>query len=109
MKKYIAAAFVLAAFALSTAGAQTLTTTVNGHQQQSKQQKQAAVLPRPKTVGAFVRTAGDPIQLVNPRAPQRYYGRVEDTVVEGDNNPPPHNRGESVNRFAGVVLFGFTW
>ena len=109
MKKYFAAAFVIAAFAISTAGAQNLTTTVNGQQQQTKQKKQEAPVPRGKSVGAFVRTAGDPIQLVNPRAPQRYYGRVEDTVVQGDDFPPPHNRGESINRFAGVVLFGFTW
>jgi hypothetical protein len=110
MKKYLAAAFVIAAATLGTAGAQSMSTTINGSRPQPKQQQRQAPEPsRGKAVGAFPRVANNPMQLLNPRAPQQYYGRVEDTVVEGDPVMPPHNRGESVNRYAGVVLFGFVW
>ena len=109
MKKYLAAAFVIAAVTISTAGAQNLSTSVNGSRPQPKQQRQAPEPSTGKAVGAFPRVANNPMQLLNPRAPQQYYGRPEDTVVEGDSVMPPHNRGESVNRYAGVVLFGFVW
>jgi hypothetical protein len=110
MKKYLAAALVIAAFAISTAGAQTFSTPVNPRPR-DRAQRAPAPLSSGKAVGAFPRAArGNPLQLINPRAPQHYYGPPQETVAVDDvTSGPPYNRGESVNRFTGVILFGFRW
>src|SRR3954447_2754180 len=111
MKKYFLLAFVVAVAAASSARAQSFSAPVDGNRPQQKEHP----VPPPSTgkaVGAFPRVfarGGNPLQLINPRAPRRYYGRVDDTVVVGDRAVPPKNRGEDINRFPGVVLFGIAW
>jgi hypothetical protein len=111
MKKYLLVGFIIAVAGLCSAQAQSsISAPVNGPRQVPKQ-RPAPNISTGKAVGAFPRAArgGNPLQLINPRAPQQYYGRVEDTVVQGDRPTPTNNKGESVNRFAGVVLFGIAW
>ncbi len=109
MKKILVLAFLIAAAGLCTAGAQTYSAQVGANKHQ-RSQRYAPVYSR-GPVGAFPRAArGNPIQMLNPRAPQKYYGPPWETVVPDDvANSTGHNRGESLNRFTGVILFGFRW
>lgn len=110
MNKYLLVGLVIAAAGLSTARAQSFSTSQNPNRREPVRRAPATVSPR-SPVGAFPRAArGNPIQMINPRAPQKYYGPPSETVVADDVSPSPgHNRGESVNRFAGVVLVGIRW
>jgi hypothetical protein len=38
--------------------------------------------------------------MINPMAPQRYYGSVDDTVTYDQNDP---------KRVTGLILFGIRW
>ncbi len=65
-----------------------------------------------KTIGAFPRAVrgGNPLQLVNPRAPGKFYASPQETVVANESSSDPQRgRGESGNAYTGVVLFGFRW
>ena len=109
MKKSLVVAFIVAAAGLSTAGAQTFTAKVDAAKQE-RSRRYAPVYSR-GPVGAFPRSArGNPIQMINPRAPQKYYGPPQETVVANDvPSSPGHNRGESVNIYTGLILLGFRW
>ena len=110
MKKSLVVAFIVAAASLYTAGAQTFTAKVDAAKKESSR-RYAPVYSR-GPVGAFPRAArGNPIQMINPRAPQKYYGPPQETVVADDVSTAPNrtSRGESTNRYAGVILFGFRW
>ncbi len=59
-------------------------------------------------IGAFPRgiRGGNPLQLINPRAPRRYYGAPQDTVTwEQSYRGDPHTRSQ----ITGVILFGIAW
>jgi hypothetical protein len=110
MKKFLIVAFIFAAAGITTAGAQTFTAKVGGNKQE-RERRYAPVYSR-GPVGAFVRAGrGNPIQMLNPRAAQKYYGPPQETVVADDVSTAPHrtNRGESPNRFTGVILIGYRW
>ncbi len=109
MNKYLLVGFFVAVATIGTAGAQTFTKSVNDRRQD--QVKRTPPTPSAaKAIGAFPRTARNPIQLINPRAPQRYYGSPQDTVTPDDSpQDSQRNRGESPNRYVGVVLFGLRW
>ena len=38
--------------------------------------------------------------MLNPRAPQKYRGSIDDTVTYDQNNP---------SRITGIILFGLRW
>ena len=112
MKKQLLVGFLVTLAAVGTAGAQSFRAPVTDSRQERVQRPPAPVSPG-KVVGAFPRVGpagGNPLQLINPGAPQRYYGPPQETVVANDlSTEPQRNRGESVNSYTGVILFGFRW
>lgn len=109
MKKHLLVGFVVALAAVGTAGAQSFQAPVTGTK--PVQQRPPAQVSPGRPVGAIPRaTRGNPLQLINPRAPQRYYGPPQETVVADDSaQDTQRSRGQSVNRYSGVILFGFRW
>jgi len=100
MKKTFFVAFLLIAAGLGTAGAQTFTAPVNEPRRERVQRRPATVYER-APVGAIPRAArGNPIQMLNPRAPRKYYGTPDETVTYDQDNP---------SRITGIILFGFRW
>ncbi|MDQ3119513.1 MAG: hypothetical protein M3Q89_08125 [Verrucomicrobiota bacterium] len=100
MKKFLFVAFLIAAAGLSAADAQTFTARIDGRRPQTTRRPPAPVYER-GAAGAFPRAArGNPIQMLNPRAPQKYRGSIEDTVTYDPYNP---------SRITGIILFGFRW
>ena len=110
MNKYLLVGFLVAVAAVGSARAQSFRAPVNDERTE-RAQRPPPPLYRDKVVGAFPRAArGNPLQLLNPRAPQKYRGAPQDTVsVDDSQRQPQRNQGESPNRFAGVVLFGIRW
>ena len=109
MKKHLLVGFVVALAAVGTAGAQSFQAPVTGPR--PVQQRPPAEVSPGRPVGAIPRaTRGNPLQLINPRAPQRYYGPPQETVASNDvGQGEPRKQGESVNSYTGVILFGLRW
>jgi hypothetical protein len=101
MKKLLVVAFLFAVAGLSTAGAQTFRAGV-GDTRQGEQTRRAPATPTQRApVGALPRaTRGNPLQMLNPRAPQKYRAPAEDTVTYDQNDP---------SRITGIILFGIRW
>ena len=101
MKKYLVVAFLLVAVTISPASAQSFSAGVNEKSRERVQRRPAPVYERP-AVGAIPRAArgGNPIQMLNPRAPRRYFGPVNDTVTYDQDNP---------SRITGIIFFGLRW
>ncbi len=105
MKKFLLVAFFATVAGLATAGAQTQSFSVPtaSRDQRMQQQRQPPIPPvRRGELGAFPRAAkgGNPVQMVNPGAPRKYYGAPQDTVTWDPSNP---------SRITGLILFGFAW
>lgn len=101
MKKYLFAAFVLALAAAGTAHAQSFSAPIN---QKPRERVDRATIP-PVTrgeAGAIPRAArgGNPLQILNPRAPRRYFAHPNDTITYDQNNP---------SHVTGIILFGLRW
>ena len=108
MKKHLLVGFGVALAAVGTAGAQSFQAPVTGTK--PVQQRPPAQVSPGRPVGAFPRVRASPLQLINPRAPQRYYGPPQETVASNDvGQGNPRNQGESVNSYTGVILFGLRW
>lgn len=101
MKKYFLAALVIAAASAGTAQAQSFSAPVNEQRREPRQRQPAQVYQRP-VAGAIPRAVrgGNPLQMLNPRAPQRYRGSVDDTVTYDQDNP---------SRITGIIFFGIRW
>jgi hypothetical protein len=101
MKKLFLAALLVLAAGLGTAHAQNFSTSVNGKRHQHAERPPATLSQRP-VAGAIPRgvRGGNPLQLLNPRAPHRYFGSLDDTVTYDQDNP---------SRITGIILFGFRW
>jgi len=99
MKKYLVVAFFVAVASISTASAQSFSASVN--EKRRVQRAPASVYARP-VAGAIPRAirGGNPVQMLNPSAPQRYYGAVNDTVTYDQDNP---------SRITGIIFFGIRW
>lgn len=69
---------------VATAGAQTFQAPIHGKKAVAKAKvKQPAPLPKEKVGGVLAHAfqpGGNPLQMVNPKAPEKY-GRAEDNVV----------------------------
>lgn len=79
MKIYLLAAFVAVSIA-TLAGAQTFTAPVNGNTREQRE-RPAAPISREPVTGVIPRAVrgGNPLQMLNPRAPARY-GTAEQSV-----------------------------
>jgi hypothetical protein len=101
MKKLSLVAIVFVAAGIGTAHAQNFSTSVNGKPRQRAERRPAPLSQRP-VAGAIPRgvRGGNPLQLLNPRAPHRYFGSLDDTVTYDQDNP---------SRITGIILFGFRW
>ena len=104
MKKKFFTAFVLLTAGIVTAGAETKTFTAQTRTREHLQRR-PPTLTQPKAVGAFPRTARNPIQLLNPRAPPRYYGPPQETVVYDTANYEANHHPQ----VSGLILFGLVW
>ena len=104
MKTFLLVSFLVAVAAISHAEAQareTFTAPAGDTRTDRTERRTAPVRQRPAE-GAIPRAArgGNPAQMLNPKAPQRYYGSVEDTVTYDPNDP---------KRVTGIILFGLRW
>jgi hypothetical protein len=108
MKKFVILGLIAAA---GTAPAQTATFTASTTQERTtkKATKQEVVRSAPRPVGAFVRTARNPIQLINPLAPREYYGPPDETIAMDQRDRRPDELHKSGPLYTGVILFGFRW
>lgn len=101
MKKHLLAAFVLALAAAGTAHAQSFSAPIN---QKPRERVDRATIPRVTRgeAGAIPRAVrgGNPLQILNPRAPRRYFGHPNDTVTYDQDNP---------SHITGIILFGIRW
>lgn len=101
MKKFFAVAFLIVAAGLGTAGAQTFSAPVGDNNRPQPTRRPPPAPIQRQSVGAFPRAArGNPLQMLNPRAPERYRGSVGDTVTYDPNNP---------SRITGLIFFGIRW
>lgn len=99
MKKHFLAAFILVSAVASTAHAQSFSAPINGKPRERV--RQFAPVTTRSEVGAFPRAArGNPLQMLNPRAPQRYFGTPDETVTYDPYNP---------SHITGIIFFGFRW
>ena len=100
MKKHFLAALLLTLAAAGTAHAQTFSAPVNDKPRDHVRQFAPVTVRR--EVGAFPRAArgGNPLQMLNPRAPQRYYGTPDETVTYDQYNP---------SHITGIIFFGLRW
>ncbi len=97
MKKYLLAALVITGAAIGTANAQSFSAPAN-QTARERVEKPVTPLPRRAPVGALPRaTRGNPVQMLNPKAPAKYYGTPDETVTYDQNNP---------SRITGIILFG---
>ena len=104
MKTFLIASFLLVAAAIS-ADAQSVRGTLSaptGDTRTDRTERRTAPVRARRAEGALPRAArgGNPIQMINPAAPRRYYGEVEDTVTYDPNDP---------RRVTGLILVGIRW
>ncbi|MGI8438007.1 MAG: hypothetical protein ACR2NX_14100 [Chthoniobacterales bacterium] len=101
MKKYFFAAIFATAAAAGTAHAQSFSAPVNGKPKDNVR-RFAPVTSRTGEVGAATRAVrgGNPLQMINPRAPQRYYGTPDATFTYDSYNP---------SHVTGLIFFGLRW
>ena len=100
MKKYLLLGLLIAGAGIGTANAQSFSAPANQPKKETTERTVAPVRER-APVGALPRaTRGNPIQMLNPRAPKKYYGTPEETVTYDQNNP---------SRVTGIIFFGIRW
>lgn len=100
MKKHLLLGLAIAGAALGSAHAQSFSAPANQPKKPAPERPVAPVRQRPP-VGALPRaTRGNPIQMINPRAPKKYYGTPDETVTYDPNNP---------SHVTGIILFGIRW
>ncbi len=93
----------LLAIAAGSAQAQTYSTSINGAKRERDRVERETIPPVTRgEAGAIPRATrgGNPLQILNPRAPRRYFGHPNDTVTYDQENP---------SRITGIILVGFRW
>ncbi len=108
MKKYLLAVVLVAAAGLASAEAQTRSFTAPAGERNERVQRKAPQPVRRTEIGAFPRAArgGNPVHLINPGAPAKYFGPPQDTVTW----EPMFNRDRySRSQITGLILFGIAW
>lgn len=107
MKKHLLVTLVVAGAAIGTAHAQSFSAPA-GQTARQRVEKPVTPLPRRAPVGAFPRaTRGNPLQMVNPNAPAKYYAPPSETVSR-DRADETKSAGLDKNGFpvTGIILFG---
>jgi hypothetical protein len=107
MKKHLLVVFLIAVAGAASAHAQNQNFSAQGGSRDQRLQRQAPPAPaRRGEIGAFTRgvRGGNPLQLINPRAPRKYYGAPQDTVT-WEQRGDPYTRSQ----ITGVILFGIVW
>lgn len=104
MKKHLAIVCLMVVAGAATASAQSFSAGVTDRNQTARKQ---ALNPAPtRPVGAFPRVSRNPLQLINPLAPRRYYGPPQETVT----TTPLFNREPYTGSVVtGLILFGLRW
>jgi hypothetical protein len=109
MKKYLILAFIIGTTAGTYAQDHSFSARVT-RQQRSVRQQQTNAGPSVRQVGALPRAAqGNPIQLLNPAAPARYFGPPEETVAPGVDAQAANAPTRGGPRYTGLILFGLRW
>jgi len=103
-KKLLLAVALVAAGIVTGAAADTKTYTVP-NKTKGHMQRPPPNVSREKAVGAFPRVRSNPLQLLNPRAPGRYYGPPQETVVYDTTNYEANHHPQ----VSGLILFGLVW
>jgi hypothetical protein len=99
---------LLAVLLVSVAGivsAQTETKTYTVPTKKSGHVKQQTEFAPTRATGAIPRAGRNPLQMLNPRAPQRYYGTPQETVVTDTANYEANHHPQ----VTGLILFGLGW
>ena len=107
MKKLLLAALVIAGAAtVSSADAQTFRAPA-GPTARERVERPVTPLP-PRSVGAVPRSRGNPVQMINPAAPQRYYGSPDETVSSERALDRTRNAAEESSHVphTGLILCG---
>ena len=109
MKKILLVALLVAAGGIATSEAQTRASFRARADARGENIERRAPQPvRRGEVGAIPRAVrgGNPVQMLNPRAPQRYYGAPQDTVTA----EPYFNRERYTgHQITGIILVGVVW
>ena len=106
MKKHLLVVCLIAIAGAASAQAQSFTASPNQNRREAVRRQQAAQPSRPRPTGAFHRaTRGNPVQMLNPRAPSKYYGPVEETLTWEPFGRDPYTR----NQITGLILLGLRW
>ncbi len=102
MKTLFLAAFLLAAgLGSAAAQGQNFRAPINRARAEERSSQRDIPLQRRGVIGALPRAArGNPVQMLNPRAPQKYYAAPQDTVTFDPTNP---------SRVTGIILVGIVW
>lgn len=106
MKKHLLVVALIAMAGAASAHAQSFSSPANQNRREAVRRQAPPQPATPRPIGAFHRaTRGNPIQMINPRAPQKYYGPVEETVTWEPFGRDPHTR----NQITGLILLGLRW
>ena len=109
MKKIFLVALLVTAAGIAASEAQTRTNfrARADARGENIQQRRPPETVRRGEIGAIPRAArGNPIQMINPRAPRKYYGPPEDTVT---SEPYFGRERYTGHQITGIILFGIVW
>ncbi len=106
MKKTLLVALFATAAAIVSAEAQTQSQSyaapINKHKNLPKQ---APTPTQARAIGAIPRAGRNPLQLLNPRAADRYFAPPQETVVYDTANYEANRHPQAT----GLILFGLGW
>lgn len=101
MTKTLLVVFGLMAASLSDSFAENLSVRVGGKMREQPTRRPPVIAHQRPAVGALPRAArGNPLQMVNPLAPRKYYGTPDETVTYDQYNP---------SHITGIIFFGLRW
>jgi hypothetical protein len=110
MKKYLILGLLVSVAAGASAKPRTFTasTTTQG---KTRVERNVNVSTTPVQVGALPRGGrGNPLHLFNPKAPRKYFGSPEETVVpDAYYFHAPYEVAREGARYTGLILFGLRW
>jgi hypothetical protein len=109
MKKIVLVALIALAAGIATSEAQTRGSfSAPGGARGENLERRAPEPVRRGEIGAIPRAVrgGNPVQMLNPRAPRRYYGAPQDTVTFEPNFSRERNTGHTIT---GIILVGIVW
>ena len=109
MKKIVLVALLAVAAGITTSEAQSRASfgARVGSRAENVERRTPEPVRRGET-GAITRAArgGNPIQMLNPGAPRKYYGAPEDTVTW---EPNFGRERDTRHQITGIILFGIVW